>query len=224
MWHILIFSTEWLISYFQKQWNFQNIIFLGRKVIYRLPPNLVRTNYSESIHVWVVLMVIKMTERQAPKYHRYLLSVVIICLMTALPRRDIPHLLTSTTRQVSNTKSIPKPDTCYMIFTLSRGFAIKEHGRDGTSHARPHTPSITPGEYLALGHALRSHIQKKSNDNTNGGKESNTTEADPNPLMSENPLILCPLRSHSEVTLNRCFSKRLEEKPTLQIFFMGSPR
>lgn len=166
-----------------------------------------------------------MTKKQAYKYHRYLLSVwIILCLMIALPRSDTPHLLTSNPSQLNNSKNIPRSDTCYRIFTLPRGFAIQQRGRDGSSHARSPTPWMTPGEYLALGHDLRNLLQKKhSNGNTNEGKQSNP-EADFDPLLNEYPLIPCSLRRYNAVTLNRCFLKRLEEKPTLQIFFMGDSK
>ncbi|XP_047480610.1 uncharacterized protein LOC125033271 [Penaeus chinensis] len=170
--------------------------------------------------------VLKQIHRKYNMYHKYSTIPLLILLPSAViliadPRR--PQEL----KTAHDTGSSRNLALCHRTFSLHRRNRLSPSSRGespaGTGVRRP--SSLTSDEYLSMGRSLHRSLREDAVKNNLSSPFSEKNEENIlRPFMGKYPFIPCTLRHYDAISFGTCLSRRLREKPSLDLFFIGDSK
>lgn len=170
--------------------------------------------------------VLKQIHRKYNIYHRYSIlpllllipSVVILIADTRRPQELKIKYITKSSRNLA---------TCQRMFSLPRRSRLgpSSQGENPLDTGVHRPPWLTSDEYRSMGRSLlRSMREDAVKNNLSSPFSERNEENILRPFMGKYPFIPCSLRQYNGNGLSTCLSRRLDEKPSLDIIFIGDSK
>lgn len=132
-------------------------------------------------------------------------------------------------RTAHHTGSSRSLSACHRMFSLHRRnrpeSAPSFRGGSPMSSGVRRSSWLTSDEYLSMGRPLHRFMREDAVKNNLSSPFSERNEENIlRPFKGKYPLIPCTLHHYDAISFNTCLSRRLREKPFLDLFFIGDSK